>query len=144
MNTTDNTHHRDQSRYLITAPDAAELVSSALAEGRTDTAVRWLTEAVARLIESRGVDIPDDMFEEPATTGDHQFDTVLATAFLYAVYLCGIDAPAWMYVERLEEEFLWGGDGHESEAYKDFIRRETPAVFLERNVLCRPRDWVNA
>ena len=144
MNTTDNTHHRDQSRYLITAPDAAELVSSALAEDRTDTAVRWLTEAVARLIESRGVDIPDDMFEEPATTGDRKYDAVLATAFLYASNLCGVEAAAWMQAERLDEEWLWGGDGYESVAYRAFIRRETPAEFLERNVLCRPRDWVNA
>ena len=140
----DNTEHREPRSYLISAREVAEFVSGALLAGKKDSAVRWLTEAVARLIASQGQDLPVGLLAEPETTGDHEFDVVLATAFLYAVNLCGIDAPAWMYVERLEEEFLWGGDGHESEAYKDFIRRETPAVFLERNVRCRPRDWVNA
>ena len=141
---TDNTERREPRSYLIPARGVAAFVSGALLAGKKDSAVRWLTEAVARLIESQGQDLPAALLAEPETTGDHEFDVVLATAFLYASNLCGIEAPAWMHAERLDKEFLWGGDGHESEAYKDFIRRETPAIFLERNVLCRPRDWVNA
>ncbi len=76
-------------------------------------------------------------------TGDHQFDTVLATAFLYAANLCGVPARAWMHAERLNEEWLYRGDGHESEEYRAFVRGETPAVFLDRDILTRPRDSVN-
>ena len=91
MNTTGNVEHRDPSRYLITARETAEIVHEALTADKADSAVRWLTEAVARLIESHGKDLPDGMFEEPATTGDRKWDTVLATAFLYGANLCGTE-----------------------------------------------------
>jgi len=48
-----------------------------------------------------------------------------------------------MHAERLNEEWLYGGDGHESEEYRAFVRGETPAVFLDRDILTRPRDSVN-
>ena len=140
----DNTGRREPRQYLIPAPEAAEFIRNALLAGKNESAVRWLTEAVARLIESQGLDLPADLLAEPETTGERNYDVVLATAFRYATGIIGVEAPAWMHVECLPEEFLWGGDGHESEAYKDFIRRETPAVFLELNVLCRARDWMNA
>ena len=144
MNTTGNVEHRDPSRYLITARETAEIVHEALTADKADSAVRWLTEAVARLIESHGKDLPDGMFEEPAMTGDRKWDTVLATAFLYGANLCGTEELAWMFAERLDKEWLFGGDGYEAKEYRAFIRRETPALFLDRNILTRPRDWVNA
>ena len=130
--------------HLITAPQAAELVREALAAGNYDLAVRWLTEAVARLIESEGSNIPDNEFAEPDTTGDRRYDAVLATAFLYAANLCRVEAPAWTRVAPLTQPWLWGGDGFESAQYQAFIRSQTPTEFLERNILTRPRDWINA
>lgn len=145
MNASPTTVEPTQPRpHLITATWAAELVRDALSAGRPDLAVRRLTEAVARLIESRGLDIPGDVLAEPGHTGDSKYDAVHATAFLYAANLCQIDAPAWTKVAPLERSWLWGGDGHESEEYIEFIRNRTPAEFLERNILCRARDWVNA
>lgn len=130
--------------YLITAPQAAELVRDALASGRSELAVRRLTEAVARVIENAGREIPDSVFAEPETTGGRKCDTGLATAFLYAANLCQVEAPTWSQVPPLAQTLLWGGDGFESEPYKAFIRSQTPTEFLERNILTRPRDWVNA
>jgi hypothetical protein len=142
--TSDNAPHRDWSRHLVTAPQTANIVREALSTGRTDTAVRWLTEAVARLIESRGVGIPDDVFDEPATTGDRRYDVVLATAYRYAANLCGVVPPAWTYAEPPGgNEWLWGGDGFESSEYRDLVRRDTPEEFLLVRVLTRRRDWVN-
>lgn len=132
------------SSYLITAPEAAKLVRDALSAGKSDLAIRRLTEAIARLIKSKGQNIPDDEFEEPDTTGDAKYDAVLAAAFLYAANLCQIEAPDWTRSAPLTRVWLWGGDGFESEQYKDFIRSQTPPEFLERNILTRPRDWVNA
>jgi hypothetical protein len=135
---------RDPS-YFITAPEAAKLVRDALAAGKSDLAIRRVTEAIARLIESNGQNLPDDEFAEPGTTDDLKFDAVLATAFLYACNLCRIEPHAWMQVAPLEREWLWGDDGFDaSSEYLDFIRRQTPTEFLERNILTRPRDWVNA
>jgi hypothetical protein len=132
------------SSHLITAPQAAALVRDALAAGNSDLAIRQLTEAIARLIESKGTNIPADEFAEPETTGDANYDAVLAAAFLYAANICQIDAPTWTALAPLKDMWLWGGDGFESEQYKNFIRQHTPAEFLERNILTRPRDWVNA
>ena len=144
MNATpNNTAHREPSRYLIGARETSVLVRDALRAGKNDLAGRMLTEAVARLIEVGGTGIPVDVLAEPASTGDRKWDVILATAFLYASDLTGIKAAAWMHAERLVEEWLWGGDGYESDEFKDYIRRQTPALFLDRNILTRPRDWVN-
>jgi hypothetical protein len=132
------------SSYFITAPEAAELVRDALSAGKIDLALRRLVEAISRLIESNGQNLPDDEFAKPDTTGDTKYDAALATAFLYAANLCRIDAPEWTRVAPLEHTWLLGGDGFESEQYKDYIRSQTPTEFLERNILTRPRDWVNA
>lgn len=145
MTTANNAGHRDQRRYLIPAPAAAELVREALLAGKDDTAVRWLTEAVARLIESGGSGIPDDVLAEPASTGDRKWDVILATAFLYASNLCGVEAAAWMRAEPLYgDEWLWGGDGFEGSEYRDLVRRDTPEEFLRVGILTRRRDWINA
>jgi hypothetical protein len=132
------------SSQLITAPQAAALVRDALSAGNSDLAIRQLTEAIARLIESKGRNIPADEFAEPETTGDANYDAVLAAAFLYAANMCHLEAPGWTELAPLKDLWLWGGDGFESEQYKNLIRRQTPSEFLERNILTRPRDWVNA
>jgi len=131
------------SEYLISAPEAAGMVRRHLADGNTATAVRMLTEAVARLIESEGRDVPDAILAKPDSTGDAQYDAVLSTAFLYAANLCGIEPPQWTRIAPLDHAYLWGGDGSESVDYIELIRRATPPEFLEKNILCRPRDWVN-
>jgi hypothetical protein len=142
--TSDTAPHRDWSRYLITAPQVAGLARAALAAGRGDTAARWLTEAVARLIESDGRDLPAGMFAEPETTGDRRWDIIVATGFLYASQIVGIESVPWMHAKSLKHEWLYGGDGCEPEQYRNFIRSQTPAVFLDRNILTRPRDWTSA
>ncbi|TQO20664.1 hypothetical protein FB472_2308 [Rhodoglobus vestalii] len=145
MNTTLGTiEAMTASPQLITAPQAAALVRDALSAGNSDLAIRQLTEAIARLIESKGKNIPADEFAEPETTGDANYDAVLAAAFLYAANICQLEAPGWTELAPLTELWLWGGDGFESEQYKSLIRSQTPSEFLERNILTRPRDWVNA
>ena len=69
----------------------------------------------------------------------------LAGAVLYAAELCGFEPPAWaVAAPGLAEEQVYSGDEFESKEFKDFIRRSTPAVFLERKILTRPRDWETA
>ena len=144
MNTTLGTIEAMTSPQFITAPQAAALVRGALSAGNSDLAIRQLTEAIARLIESKGKNIPADEFAKPETTGDANYDAVLAAAFLYAANICELEAPGWTEIAPLEEPWLWGGDGFESEQYRSLIRSQTPPEFLERNILTLPRDWVNA
>jgi hypothetical protein len=132
------------SSQLITAPQASALVRDALSAGNSDLAIRQLTEVIARLIESKGKNIPADEFAAPETTGDAKYDAVLAAAFLYAANICQLEAPGWTQRAPLKDLWLWGGDGYESEEYKNLIRSQTPPEFLQRNILTRPRDWVNA
>ena len=140
-------------QHIITMPEAAMFVHVeaamfvhvALAAGDEPHAIRMLTEAIARLLGSGGRNLPTGTLDEPGPTGDPHFDAVLAAAVLYAAELCGFVPPAWAVAAAgLPDERVWGGDGFESDAYKGFIRASTPAVFLERNILCRPRDWETA
>ena len=133
------------SQYILTMPEAAIFVRVGLAAGNQGLAVRMLTEAIARLLSSGGRDLPAGTLDEPEPIGDPHFDAVLAAAVLYAAGLCGFVPPAWaVEAAGLPDERVWGGDGFESTEFKDFIRASTPAVFLERNILCRPRDWETA
>ena len=132
-------------QHIITMLEAADLIRGALADGDKGHAIRMLTEAIARLLDSGGHNLPAGTLDEPGPTGDPHFDAVLAAAVLYAAELCGFVPPAWAVAAAgLPDERVWGGDGFESDAYKGFIRSSTPAVFLERNILCRPRDWETA
>ena len=132
-------------QHIITMPEAAIFIRVALAASNHGSAIRMLTEAIARLLGSGGRNLPAGTLDEPASTGDPHFDAVLAAAVLYAVGLCGFVPPAWaVEAAGLPDERVYGGDGFESDAYKGFIRASTPAVFLERNILCRPRDWETA
>jgi hypothetical protein len=45
-------------------------------------------------------------------------------------------------VEPLASEWLWDGDEKSSDAFRDFLSRDTPEVFLSRNILVRKRDWI--
>ena len=90
-------------------------------------------------------ELPAGTLDAPEPIGDPHFDAVLAGAVLYAAELCGFEPPAWaVAAPGLAEEQVYGGDGFESKEFKDFIRRSTPAVFLERKILTRPRDWETA
>ena len=132
-------------QHIITMPEAAMFVHVALAAGDEPHAIRMLTEAIARLLGSGGRNLPAGTLDEPGPTGDPHFDAVLAAAVLYAAGLCGFVPPAWaVEAAGLPDERVYGGDGFESTGFKDFIRASTPAVFLERNILCRPRDWETA
>lgn len=53
---TDNTERREPRSYLIPAREVALFVRDSLSAGKKDSAVRWLTEAVARLIASQRQD----------------------------------------------------------------------------------------
>ena len=128
---------------LISATDTAVTVERALEIGDEATAIRHLTEAVSRIIQApEHTEIPHAVLDAPAPIKDSRYATLIATAFAYAMLSRGEKPMAWMTeAEPLAAEWLWGGEGA-SEAFRDFIRRNTPETFRAKNILTRERDWI--
>ena len=128
---------------LISAADTAATVQRALESGDEPAAIRYLTEAVSRLIQAPvGAEIPNDILAAPQPIDDVRYATLIATAFAYAMQTRGDEPMLWMTeVEPLAAEWLWDGDEGSSDAFRELIRRDTPTVFLAKNILTRERDW---
>jgi hypothetical protein len=129
---------------LISAAETAATVQHALDADDEPAAIRYLTEAVSRLIQAaHGAEISNDIVEAPRPIDDVRYATLIATAFAYAILTRGGNPMPWMTdVEPLTTEWLWDGDDSSSDAYRDLIRRDTPDIFREKNILTRPGDWI--
>jgi hypothetical protein len=126
---------------LISALDTAAWVKGKLELGNEDAAIRWLSEAVSRLLHTPvGSVVPAAIAAEPASTGSLRHDTLLATAFAYALDTLGAEIPEWTDKPALDTEWLWGDDDA-AEEFRAYIRAQTPPLFLSRNILCRDRDF---
>lgn len=125
---------------LPTAVDTATAVSSALRDGKRERADRLVTELFGRVIGCAD-EIPPDVLAEPPSTGDQRYDTLIRTGLAYALHTRGISAEPWMTaVDRLTPEWLWDSDGASSAEYVDYIRAQTPRMFLAKGILLRDRD----
>jgi hypothetical protein len=129
---------------LISAADTAATVQRALDARDEPAAIRYLTEAVSRLIQAApGAEISAEILAAPQSISDVRYATLIATAFAYAVQIRGDDPMPWMTeVEPLDAEWLWDGDASSSDAFRDFIRRDTPEMFRKKNILTREQDWI--
>lgn len=127
-------------KQLLTARTTAEAVGAALRDNTTESADRLITELLGRVIDEPG-DIPAQVLEEPASTGDVRYDTLLATGLAYALATRGIPALPWMTaVPASKVEWLWDGDADSSPEFRAYIRRQTPPMFLDKGLLLRDRD----
>jgi len=127
---------------LIAAKTTASAVDHALSQGDEPEAIRYLTEAVSRLIDAPTYQvIPDHILAAPAPIADQRYQTLLATAFAFAMQSRGMTPKVWMLSPKpLTKEWVWANDGA-SRAYKSMIRHDTPAIFLAKNILTREIDW---
>ncbi|WP_141989133.1 hypothetical protein [Rhodoglobus vestalii] len=132
---------KTEARF-ISAADTAATVERALELGDEAAAIRHLTEAVSRLIQaSADSKIPQAILEAPDPIRDSRYETLIATAFAYAMSRRGEMPLAWMTdAKPVPTEWLWGGDGA-SKPFRDFIRSHTPDIFRDKNILTRERDW---
>lgn len=123
-----------------TAPRTADAIRGALRENNIERANRLITELFGRVINP-AAKIPSGALDEPRTTGDERYDTVLAIGLGYALTLRGLPPEPWMNAAApLMQEWLWDGDAEASPEYRSFIRGQTPPVFLEKGILLRDRD----
>jgi len=125
-----------------TASATARAVGTALREGSVEAADRLVGELISWVLRSQ-TPAPADVLAEPESTGDERYDALLATGLAYALLKRGEQPAVWMRSARpLSHEWLWDGDSEASDAYREFIREQTPPLFREKSILLRERDLI--
>ncbi|WIE81003.1 hypothetical protein [Curtobacterium sp. MCSS17_016] len=126
---------------FIAPTELTALIGEALRDGDEEMATRYLPEAINRILAAND-DPPAAVFEAPTgSTGYQRWDTLIATAFAWALHTRGLHAPAWMTdVAPLSPAWLLDGDLAASDEWRNYIREQTPADFLRKGILIRERD----
>lgn len=126
--------------HFPTARKTAAAVGDALRENNVEAADRLITELFGRIINAPG-DIPAVVLEEPGSTGDERYDTLLAVGLSYALGTLGLPPTPWMEAApALTQEWMWDHDPDASPEFREYVRRQTPTMFLEKGLLLRDRD----
>ena len=128
----------------LSAAAVAAGIKHALDADETTMADRYLAEATSQIILAPlGVAIPADVTSESPSIGDRHYDTLLATAFAFALTKKGVVPPSWMLdAPALSEEWMWDGGYDAGEPFKQFIKANTPPMFLAKNILLCERDLI--
>lgn len=135
---------RTDAASLIPTTRIVREMRTALARADEASALRSLAEATGRILRTRDREIPAWATADSGTTGDQKWDTILATALAHAVSTVGATPERWMTdAPALDVETVLGS-ADPAPAYRDMIREQTPAIFREKNILSRERDWVTA
>ncbi|MGW8431352.1 hypothetical protein ACWGJ9_09520 [Curtobacterium citreum] len=126
---------------FIAPTELTALIGEALRDGDEEMATRYLPEAINRILTDPD-ELPDSLYEAPAkSTGEQRWDTLIATAFAWAFRQRGLEVPAWMTdVPPLHPAWLLDGDLAASDAWRAYIREQTPSDFLDKGILLRERD----
>jgi hypothetical protein len=129
---------------LIAPDQLATLIRRALRSDDEDTAARLLPDAISRILHS-AAPIAAELSAPPPSTGDARYDTLLATAYAWALDRRGATPADWMTAPpALAKEWLWDGDAEATPRFRDFIRSQTPEPFLAKRILLRARDLETA
>lgn len=92
------------TRRWSTAADAAESARRALEDGDEDFALRLIIQARDDLLRLSDPASIEAWAEEPGSTGDRRFDTLLAAVAARTLRALGTPVPAWAEdVEPLDE-----------------------------------------
>jgi transcriptional regulator with XRE-family HTH domain len=138
---------RSPTASLIPTREIAKSIRGWLRGGEEWTAMLDMVEAAGR-IRALGAlpegGLPRWAVEEPASTGDRKWDTLLATGLAYSIEMIGGTPETWMdNVPPLSEPTMLTRDDPGDE-YRARLRVQTPARFLAKNILTRDRDWTTA
>ncbi len=122
-----------------TWPSAADLALDIKREVENHddiTAIRLLMDGVNRLPDAAAHGQLAEALQEPASTGDIRWDTLLAASIRYRLHSMGERAPEWTFKQPLDR-FWFPIRGGFLKAYNDMAR--TPAelqrvgIFMDRN-----------
>ncbi|WIB65511.1 hypothetical protein [Curtobacterium sp. MCBD17_040] len=130
---------------LITPAHLARLVGRSLDAGDTETANRLIPDAISRVAgAARLPGLPNSFTMVPPSTGDSRYDTLIATAYAWALEGRGVTPAAWMTdCAPLVPEWMWDGEDATDE-YRTFIRAQTPDLFLAKGLILLARDFTTA
>jgi hypothetical protein len=128
------------SGFIVPA-ELTTLIGDALRAGDEELAIRHLPQAINQILTS-GDNLPDGVLEAPpVSTGVPRWDTLIATAYAWALRSRGVTPPHWMTdAPAVQPAWLLNGDLAASNAWRDYIREQTPAEFLDKGILIRERD----
>lgn len=127
---------------FIGPAELTTLIGDALRSGGEELAVRLLPEATNSILTCDTDDFPSYVLEQPtSSTGQQRWDTLIATAYAWALRTRGMQPAQWMAdVPALHPAWLLDGDLAASDAWRDYVREQTPADFLNKGILIRERD----
>jgi hypothetical protein len=127
---------------FIAPAELTTLIGDALRAGDEELAVRLIPEATNRILTCVADDLPGELLEQPtSSTGQQRWDTLIATAYAWALRQRGsVPAPWMLAVPALHPAWLIDGDLAASDAWRDYIREQTPTDFLDKAILIRERD----
>jgi transcriptional regulator with XRE-family HTH domain len=141
------TIQRAPTASLIPTREIARAVRGWLRRGDEWAAMVEVVEATGR-IHALGTEpvggLPRWAVEQPASTGDQKWDTILATGLAFSIQTIGGVPEPWMddAAPLLEPTMLTGDDP--GDEYRARLRAQTPSLFLAKNILTRARDWMTA
>lgn len=127
---------------FIAPAELTTLIGEALRVGDDELAIRLIPEATNRILTCDADNLPGGLLAAPnSSTGQQRWDTLIATAYAWALRSRGISPAAWMTdVPALHPAWLLDGDLAASDAWRTYIREQTPAEFLNKGILIRERD----
>ncbi len=117
-------------RPPLTVADGARCIARELEAGDIVFALRLLAFTVA---DVRTRDDFEVTFAEPPSTGDHQWDTLLAGVFAREATARGETPPAWTQVPPLDD--TWWPEEISDQALRERYIRETPAELAALNIV---------
>jgi hypothetical protein len=123
-----------------TAASTAAAIRVSLDKNDFEGADRLVTELVGRVINASN-EIPIGILDEPGSTGDERYDTLLAVGLAYALTPRGVEPRPWMEAaSALSPEWLWDGDEVVSPEFRAYVRRNPPPMFRATPPRSGPAD----
>lgn len=94
---------------------------------------------IGRMVTEMPLNKPSGYLQEPLQPlPDVHFTVLFKTAIRYSLLKAGLSVPSWTDTEALQPE--WFPYSPFSDAYRELIIRETPAVFSQAGIFIRERS----
>lgn len=129
------------NRWWRTIAEIAEAITSELGRDDTDAALRTLLDGVNQLPAIAVTGDLDEAVQQPPSTGDLRWDTLLAAAVRYRLHSMDVVAPPWTVKQPLDK-FWWPVRINVSREYNDWAH--SPAELLRVGIFLDERDFTTA
>jgi hypothetical protein len=128
-------------RWWPTADELSVIVRAQLDAGNEDHAMRLLLDGINDLPGAAEAGKLDEALQEPRSTGDLRWDTLLAAAIRYRLNSLGARPPEWTWKAPLDR-FWWPIDAGERRAGFDYAT--SPVELARVGIFMSERDFTQA